>query len=91
MDTCKNNPLQFSGIAVSKLNKKNCVSILANIGLIFVVILCSSFQPPRTKPAGGMIVVIDAGHGGHDSGCLGKKIKEKDVALGISLKLGKYI
>ncbi len=38
-----------------------------------------------------MTVVIDAGHGGHDSGCLGKKAKEKDIALGISLKLGKYI
>ncbi len=38
-----------------------------------------------------MTVVIDAGHGGHDSGCLGKKTKEKDIALGIALKLGKYI
>ncbi len=37
-------------------------------------------------------MVIDAGHGGHDSGCLGaNKIKEKDVALGIALKLGKLI
>lgn len=36
-------------------------------------------------------VVIDAGHGGHDSGCLGSKTKEKDIALAISLKLGEYI
>lgn len=36
-------------------------------------------------------VVIDAGHGGHDSGCLGKNSKEKDIALGIALKLGRYI
>jgi len=36
-------------------------------------------------------IVIDAGHGGHDPGCLGKKSKEKDVALDISLKLGKLI
>ena len=36
-------------------------------------------------------VVIDAGHGGQDAGCLGSKSKEKDVALGISLKLGKLI
>jgi N-acetylmuramoyl-L-alanine amidase len=35
--------------------------------------------------------VIDAGHGGHDSGCLGSKSKEKDIALKISLKLGAYI
>ncbi|HNQ12098.1 MAG TPA: N-acetylmuramoyl-L-alanine amidase [Bacteroidia bacterium] len=36
-------------------------------------------------------VVIDAGHGGHDSGCLGSSGKEKHVALDISLKLGKLI
>lgn len=36
-------------------------------------------------------VVIDAGHGGHDTGCLGASAKEKDVALAIALKLGKAI
>jgi N-acetylmuramoyl-L-alanine amidase len=36
-------------------------------------------------------VVIDAGHGGHDSGCLGSSSKEKHVALAISLKLGAAI
>ncbi len=37
------------------------------------------------------VVVIDAGHGGHDPGTLGKISKEKDIALSISLKLGAYI
>ena len=37
-------------------------------------------------------VVIDAGHGGKDPGCLGiTTSQEKDIALGIALKLGKYI
>lgn len=37
-------------------------------------------------------VVIDPGHGGHDSGCLGpNRVKEKDVALSIALKFGKFI
>ncbi len=36
-------------------------------------------------------VVIDAGHGGKDPGASGKKIKEKDVALLIALKLGALI
>lgn len=36
-------------------------------------------------------VVIDAGHGGHDSGCLGGSSKEKEIALAISLELGKMI
>ena len=36
-------------------------------------------------------VVIDAGHGGKDPGCLGAYTKEKDVALNIALKTGKLI
>jgi N-acetylmuramoyl-L-alanine amidase len=36
-------------------------------------------------------VVIDAGHGGEDPGCLGSKVKEKEVALSVALKLGKLI
>ncbi|NPA45223.1 MAG: N-acetylmuramoyl-L-alanine amidase [Chlorobi bacterium] len=37
------------------------------------------------------VIVIDAGHGGKDPGAIGKKSKEKDIALAIALKLGKYI
>lgn len=36
-------------------------------------------------------VVIDAGHGGKDSGARGKNSMEKHIALGIALKLGNYI
>ena len=36
-------------------------------------------------------VVIDAGHGGHDPGTVGKKYKEKDIALRIALKVGGFI
>jgi N-acetylmuramoyl-L-alanine amidase len=36
-------------------------------------------------------VVIDAGHGGKDKGCLGASSYEKDIALAISLKLGTYL
>jgi len=36
-------------------------------------------------------IVIDAGHGGRDSGALGKKSQEKDITLKMALKLGKYI
>ncbi len=35
--------------------------------------------------------MIDAGHGGKDPGCSGITFKEKDIALAVSLKLGKYI
>jgi len=36
-------------------------------------------------------VVIDPGHGGKDPGAVGRRTKEKDVVLPISLKLGGYI
>lgn len=38
------------------------------------------------------VVVIDAGHGGHDSGAIGyAKNREKDIALKTALKLGELI
>lgn len=37
------------------------------------------------------VVCIDPGHGGHDPGCLGASVNEKNIALAISLKLGKLI
>jgi N-acetylmuramoyl-L-alanine amidase len=36
-------------------------------------------------------VVIDPGHGGKDPGALGKISREKDIVLGLGLKLGNYI
>lgn len=39
----------------------------------------------------GMTVIIDPGHGGQDAGAAYRGIKEKDIVLGIGLKLGKYI
>lgn len=36
-------------------------------------------------------LVIDAGHGGEDPGCRGKKSQEKTVTLNVALKLGKLI
>ena len=38
------------------------------------------------------VIVLDAGHGGRDYGAIGvTKVKEKDVALGVTLKLGRLI
>lgn len=36
-------------------------------------------------------VVIDAGHGGKDSGALGRKSMEKDIVLTVALQVGQYI
>lgn len=43
--------------------------------------------PPRTEDGKIHKLVIDAGHGGHDPGALGKKSKEKDVALAVAGQL----
>ena len=53
-------------------------------------IICAATNP---HPAGRKVrvVVIDAGHGGNDPGCHGIKHLEKEVALSITLKVGKYI
>lgn len=38
------------------------------------------------------VVVLDAGHGGHDPGSLGYGgVREKDIALSVTKKVGKYI
>ena len=37
------------------------------------------------------VVVIDAGHGGHDPGAVGRISKEKNINLNVALKLGKLI
>ena len=36
-------------------------------------------------------IVIDAGHGGKDYGAIGKTAREKDINLGVALKLGELI
>lgn len=78
------------------MNKKKYIFLVVTFS-----VFCSSFSAkfkPRSfvlKPPalfGIRTVVIDAGHGGKDPGCIGiTGVKEKDVALGIALKLGKYI
>lgn len=52
-------------------------------------------SPTEEAPVGGHwlldTVVIDAGHGGKDSGARAHGILEKDIALSVSLKLGAYL
>lgn len=63
--------------------------LILRLFLVFLII-CAATNP---YPAGRKVrvVVIDAGHGGNDPGCHGNKHLEKEVALSITLKVGKYI
>ena len=68
-------------------SKRISFLILA-FGLLFL------FQPvsgAREGPYRLRKVVIDPGHGGRDPGAVGRRSKEKDLVLDISLKLGAYI
>jgi N-acetylmuramoyl-L-alanine amidase len=69
------------------------ISCLFKLFFTLTIILGANFYgfAQQNKSYGIKKVVLDAGHGGHDPGCLGKKVKEKDVALAITLKLGAYI
>ncbi len=60
---------------------------------IFVLIILIFFFEIKAQDKNDIIdvIVIDAGHGGKDPGALGKKSKEKDIALAIAKKTGEYI
>jgi len=70
-------------------NKSMVFSIVFRTLLVMLFLISSAYQPPKEKRL--RKVVIDAGHGGKDPGTVGKKVKEKEVALGVALKLGRYI
>lgn len=55
-------------------------------GMLCVLLLCTSFTSPRTLEMPDFIV-LDPGHGGKDPGAVGRISKEKDIVLGVSLKL----
>lgn len=62
--------------------------------LVSLAVPLLSFMEPENDPDKIERVVIDAGHGGKDSGThnlSGPKTYEKDVALSVALKLGGYI
>ncbi len=66
---------------------------LSTLFLIVVFLLVSSFHNPEhaTKTDDPFVVVLDAGHGGHDPGNLGNGYLEKDIALNIVLKVGEIL
>jgi N-acetylmuramoyl-L-alanine amidase len=57
------------------------------------VLLLTSFDKNNTESTNNdpFVVVLDAGHGGHDPGNLGNGYLEKNIALGIVLKVGEML
>jgi len=76
-----------------KMHKKYILIILL-LTLVTSLIVNAGDKSASVGINGGLklkTVVIDAGHGGHDPGALGKHIQEKEITLAIALKLGELI
>lgn len=73
------------------------ITIIKNLHLAilcFLLLLANvSFGHPthHDPPTSILNVVIDAGHGGKDEGCMGKNSMEKHITLSIAKKLGRKI
>ncbi|UYQ94297.1 N-acetylmuramoyl-L-alanine amidase [Chitinophaga horti] len=60
------------------------------IALVSILFIRAKVAPlQQDKPI--KVIVIDAGHGGHDSGAKGTFSTEKEISLAVALKLGKLI
>ena len=70
--------------------KINPFSIVA-FTLVIFLFSAFDFPYPELRPVDKFVVVLDAGHGGHDPGNLGNGYLEKDIALGIVLEAGKFL
>ena len=57
--------------------------------IVFLVMIVFVFRISAQGTA--FVVVIDAGHGGHDPGAMGSVAKEKDINLAVALKVGELI
>ena len=68
-----------------KLNRSYILYICICLWLLFLP-LCTSHLWGKD-----FVVVIDAGHGGHEPGAIGKISKEKNINLNVALKVGNLI
>ncbi len=99
MSIRNSNECQHQHTIVNKPNKIFSIALISFFGVSYTPkVTPENISLPFVNdhsgafPFGIKTVVIDAGHGGKDPGCLGiTTSKEKDVALGIALKLGKFI
>ncbi len=78
------------------VSRRRCNFVLWCV-LVGLALLGASGRPPETSPVisyvtAGSVVVIDAGHGGPDSGAIGANgTLEKDISLALSQKLAKEL
>lgn len=61
------------------------------IALVSILFIRAKMAPTPRQDKPIRTIVIDAGHGGHDSGAKGGYSTEKEVSLTVALKLGKIL
>lgn len=74
--------------------RKNSHNLINRIKFIFLLLVVSFVCKPNLFAQNEYKirkVVIDAGHGGKDSGARTSKYMEKDIVLNVALQVGKYI
>lgn len=79
------------GVPVKNVILSMFISGLNRRFLLVLALLTLPLQVNDRTSLEQFVVVIDAGHGGKDSGALGSGSKEKDIVLAIALKTGNYI
>lgn len=72
----------------SNIRILSLISILSFFS-IFPAVNIQAYDAP--KKGDEFILVIDAGHGGHDAGAVDNNVKEKDINLGVAKKLAAKI
>src|ERR1700722_15003930 len=70
---------------------KKTTTLLTLCGIFMGLSSWYPMPPQQSQKTLLRTIIIDPGHGGFDPGCHGLFSKEKDVTLGISLKLGKAL
>lgn len=73
--------------------KNNIFSPIQSLFCLLLIFCCYAVQAQESTTGTTQIktIVLDPGHGGSKPGAVGKKSKEKDIVLEVSLKLGKAI
>ncbi len=70
-----------------KVRNRIAIHTMQHLLLLLCCMLCLCGHVAAKE----FVVVIDAGHGGHDPGAIGKISKEKNINLKVALKLGNLI
>lgn len=77
------------------VKKINSSAIAITLLLVISSFNISSTKSQQNTPSASIsklkVICLDAGHGGHDFGAVGRKANEKDLNLEVVLKLGKRL